>query len=159
MLDWLKVEWLKLFLLPQCYTTTALYLFDIGTCPANREITVLELRCRLSLVPVLCQLNPLHALTVCFFTNYTNYLRFKVCKSVHHRTFQINHQPDATIFQHDCHHDTNVKPEAATAVIELLMMGGTTPETCWAVNKRQDNELKKCCIRLVIYLDYTNYLM
>ena len=35
--------------------------------------------------------------------------------------------------QHDCHHDTKVKPEAATAVIELLMMGGTTPETCWAV--------------------------
>ena len=45
--------------------------------------------------------------------------------------------------QHDCHHDTKVKPEAATVVIELLMMGGKTPETCWAVNKRQDNELKK----------------
>jgi len=24
---------------------------------------------------------------------------FKVCKSVHHRAIQINHQPDATIFQ------------------------------------------------------------
>jgi len=86
---------------------------------------------------------------------------------------QINHKPDATIFQfiiltfvysstcfgrfpaHNqeldncsvslwfyllivvtvvlcscCHHDTKVKPEAATAVIELLMMGGKTPETC-----------------------------
>jgi hypothetical protein len=66
---------------------------------------------------------------------------------------QINHQPDATIFQfiilssgesravfvvgparprtqHDCHYDTKVKPEAATAVIEFLMMGGKTPETC-----------------------------
>jgi hypothetical protein len=32
--------------------------------------------------------------------------------------------------QHDCHRDTKVKPEAATAVIELLMMGGKTPETC-----------------------------
>jgi hypothetical protein len=32
--------------------------------------------------------------------------------------------------QHNCHHDTKVKPEAATAVIELLMMGGKTPETC-----------------------------
>jgi hypothetical protein len=31
--------------------------------------------------------------------------------------------------QHDYHHDTKVKPEAATAVIELLMMGGKTPET------------------------------
>jgi hypothetical protein len=81
--------------------------------------------------------------------------------------FQINHQPDATVFQfidltfvysstgferfpahhqelndcsgsrparprtqYDCHHGTKVKPEAATAVIELLMMGGKTPETC-----------------------------
>jgi hypothetical protein len=32
--------------------------------------------------------------------------------------------------QHDYHQDTKVKPEAATAVIELLMMGGKTPETC-----------------------------
>jgi hypothetical protein len=28
-----------------------------------------------------------------------NCLFLKVCKSVHHRTTQINHQPDATIFQ------------------------------------------------------------
>ena len=34
------------------------------------------------------------------------------------------------ITQHDCHHDTKVKPEAATAVVELLMVGGRTPETC-----------------------------
>ena len=141
----------------------------------------------------------------------TRHDTFKVCKSVHHRTIQINHQPDATIFQfiilsfiysstcfgrshahhqelNDCssslwfyirivviavlclwsgrslparpqtkhgyHHDTKVKPEAATAVIELLMMGGRTPETCWAVNKRQDNKLENCCIRLVIYLNW-----
>jgi hypothetical protein len=45
--------------------------------------------------------------------------------------------------QHDYHHDTKVKPEAATAFIELLMMGGKTPETCSAVNKRLDNKLKK----------------
>jgi hypothetical protein len=92
---------------------------------------------------------------------------------VHHRTIQINHQPEATIFQfitlkfvyrstcfgpfpahqqelNDCsgslwfylriveivvlcswyHHDAKVKTEAATAVIELLMMGGKTLETC-----------------------------
>jgi hypothetical protein len=55
--------------------------------------------------------------------------------------------------QHDYHHDTKVKPEAATAVIELLMMGGKTPVTCWAVNKRQDNKLKNFCIWLVIYLN------
>ena len=47
------------------------------------------------------------------------------------------------VSQHDCHHDMKVKPEADTAVIELLMMGGRTPETWWAVNKRQDNKLKK----------------
>jgi len=128
------------------------------------------------------------------------WFKFKVCKSVHHRTIQINHQPDATLFQfimltfiysstcfgcphgyhpelnncsssiwfylrivvtdvlcswsvrprtqHVCHHDTKVKPEAATAVIELLMTGGRTPETCWAVNKRQDNKLEKCGLNL-----------
>jgi hypothetical protein len=32
--------------------------------------------------------------------------------------------------QHGYHHDTKVKPEAATAVIELVMMGRKTPETC-----------------------------
>jgi len=57
--------------------------------------------------------------------------------------------------QHGYHHDTKVKPEATTAVIELLMMDGKTPETCWAVNKRQDNKLKNCCIWLVIYSNYT----
>jgi hypothetical protein len=46
-----------------------------------------------------------------------------------------------------------VKPEAATAIIELLMIGGKTPETCLAVNKLQDNKLKNCCIWLVIYLN------
>jgi hypothetical protein len=112
--------------------------------------------------------------------------KFKVCKSVHHHTIQINHQPDATNFQFiiltfvysltcfrrfPAHHQelndcsgslwfylrivvtvvlcswsgrpvgptTNKarlsprcegKPEASPAVIELLMMGGKTPETC-----------------------------
>jgi len=121
--------------------------------------------------------------------------------------FQINHQPDATIFQfiiltfnysstcfgcspahhqelNDCgsslwfylrivvtavlcswlarprtqhgyYHDTKVKPDAATAVIELLIMGGRTPETCWAVNKCQENKLENCCIWLVIYSNCT----
>jgi len=55
--------------------------------------------------------------------------------------------------QHDCHHDTKVKPEDATAVIELLMLGRKTPETRWTVNKRQDNKLENCCIWLVIYLN------
>jgi hypothetical protein len=32
--------------------------------------------------------------------------------------------------QHCYHHAPTVKPEAATAVVELLMMGVMTPETC-----------------------------
>jgi len=33
--------------------------------------------------------------------------------------------------QHHCyHHAPTVKPEAVTAVVELLMMGVRTPETC-----------------------------
>ena len=32
--------------------------------------------------------------------------------------------------QHCYHHAPKVKPEAATAVVELLMMGVRTPETC-----------------------------
>jgi hypothetical protein len=28
------------------------------------------------------------------------------------------------------------------------MMGGKTTETCWAVNKRQENKLKNCCTRV-----------
>ena len=32
---------------------------------------------------------------VCLYLN----VKFKICKSLHHRTIQINHQPDATIFQ------------------------------------------------------------
>jgi len=39
-------------------------------------------------------------------------------------------RPARTRTQHDCQHDTKVKPEAATAFIDLLMMGGKTPETC-----------------------------
>jgi len=33
--------------------------------------------------------------------------------------------------------------------------GRENPETCWAVNKRQDNKLKNRCIWLVIYLNCT----
>jgi len=32
--------------------------------------------------------------------------------------------------QHCYHHAPMVKPEAATAIVELLMMGVRTPETC-----------------------------
>jgi len=33
-----------------------------------------------------------------------------------------------------------VKPEAAITVFELQMMGGVSPETCWAVNKNWNNK-------------------
>jgi len=85
-----------------------------------------------------------------FFENL--FCEFKVCKSVHHRTIQIqlNHLPDATILQFiiltfiysstcfgrfRAHHQelndcSGSLWEAATAVVELLMMGGKMPETC-----------------------------
>jgi len=50
--------------------------------------------------------------------------------------------------QHCYHHAPTIKAEAATAV-ELLMMGVKTPETCWAVHKRQVINLRNCCIWLV----------
>jgi len=68
---------------------------------------------------------------------------------------EMERSPALPRTQHDYHHDTKVKPEAATAVIELLMMGGKTPESFWAVNKRQDNKLKNFCIKLVIRLNCT----
>jgi hypothetical protein len=43
-------------------------------------------------------------------------------------------------------HAPTVKPEAATAVVELLMMGVRTPKTCKAVPKRQVINLRNCCI-------------
>ena len=39
------------------------------------------------------------------------------------------------------------KPEAAAAAVDrLLMMGKRTPETCWAVNKRQTINWRNFCI-------------
>jgi hypothetical protein len=83
------------------------------------------------------------------------YNKFKACKSVHHHTVQINQptrcknfsslqldvhvqlnmfrassHPSSEVQQHCYHHVPTVKPEAATAVVELLMMGVRTPETC-----------------------------
>jgi hypothetical protein len=37
-------------------------------------------------------------------------------------------RPGRSRTQHDYHHDTKVKPEAATAVIALLMMDGVLPK-------------------------------
>jgi hypothetical protein len=51
--------------------------------------------------------------------------------------------------QHCHHHAPTVKSEAATAVVEILMMGMRMLETCSAVLKRQVINLKNCCIWLV----------
>jgi hypothetical protein len=41
-----------------------------------------------------------HVLFTFYIQVYYNLnVKFKVCKSVHHRTIQMNHQPEATIFQ------------------------------------------------------------
>jgi hypothetical protein len=41
----------------------------------------------------------------------------------------VHNRPDDD--EHHCYdHAPTVKPEAATAVVELLMMGVKTPETC-----------------------------
>jgi hypothetical protein len=51
--------------------------------------------------------------------------------------------------QHCYHQASTVKPEAATPVVELLMMGVRTPKTCWAVFKQQVVNLRNWCIWLV----------
>ena len=131
--------------------------------------------------------------------------QFKVCKSVHHHTIQINQPTRCNNFssllldvylklnmflassrpssgaqqlqqplvlpsergdssavvrgrtdheqQHCYHHAPTVKPEAATAVVELLMMGVGTPETCWAVNKSLVINWKNSCIWLVVLFE------
>jgi len=48
--------------------------------------------------------------------------------------------------QHPYHHAPKVKPEVATAVVELLMMGVRTPETCCAVHKPQVINLRNVCV-------------
>ena len=44
---------------------------------------------------------------------------------------------------------SNGKPEVATAVYKLLMVGMKMPETCWAVFKRRAINLRDWCIWLV----------
>ena len=45
------------------------------------------------------------------------------------KTLNIYNRPDRDQ-QHCYHHAPKVKPVAATAVVEFLMMGARTPETC-----------------------------
>jgi hypothetical protein len=94
---------------------------------------------------------------------------------------QIIHQPDATIFQFiiltfvynstcvgrfPAHHqelnDCTGSLWFYLCIVVIVVLcswsgrpGGKTPETCWAVNKLQDNKQKNCCIILMIYLNCT----
>jgi hypothetical protein len=109
-------------------------------------------------------------------------VKFKVCKSVHHRTIQINHQPDATIFQFiiltfvysstcfgrfpayhqelsDCSGSLWFYLRIVVTVVLCSWSGqparprtGKRPKHVELVNKRQDNKQKYFCIMLVIYL-------
>ena len=65
-------------------------------------------------------------------------------------SWSVHNRPDYD-HQHCYHHAPTVNPEAATAVVEFLMMGVRTPETCWAVHtsKRQVINWRNCCIWLV----------
>ena len=80
---------------------------------------------------------------------------FRVCKSVHHHTFNWINQPDASISQICClsfkYSSTRStgKPEAVTAVYKLLMTCKRMPETRWAVFKRRTKNLRDWCIWLV----------
>jgi hypothetical protein len=49
---------------------------------------------------------------------------------------------------------SNGKPEAATAVDKLLIMGMRMPETCWTLFKRQAIKLRDWCIWLVDLFQY-----
>ena len=73
---------------------------------------------------------------------------------------KIHERPDHDQ-KHCYHHAPTVKPEAITAVSELLMMGVSTPEACWAVHKRQVINLRNCCIWLVDLFepDYSNLIL
>jgi len=61
--------------------------------------------------------------------------------------------------QHCHHHAPTVKLKAATAVVELLMMGVRTPETCWAVHKCQVINFRNCCIQLVDLFELTKLIV
>ena len=59
--------------------------------------------------------------------------QFKVCKSVHHRTIQINHQPVATIFQ-------------------LIILTFVYSSTCFGRFPAHHQELDDCSGSLWFYL-------
>ena len=59
--------------------------------------------------------------------------KFKVCKSVHHRTIQIDHQPHATIFQ-------------------FIILTFIYSSTCFGRSPAHHQELNDCSSSLWFYL-------
>jgi len=59
--------------------------------------------------------------------------KFKVCKSVHHRTIQINHKPDATVFQ-------------------FIILTFIYSSTCFGRSPAHHQELNDCSGSLWFYL-------
>jgi hypothetical protein len=60
-------------------------------------------------------------------------VKFKFCKSVHHRTIQINHKPDATIFQ-------------------FIILTFVYSSTCFGRFSSHHQELNDCSGSLWVYL-------
>jgi len=52
-------------------------------------------------------------------------------------------------WQRRCHRASAVGPEAAAAVVGLLVVGVGTPEACWTVHGHRVMDLRGCCIWLV----------
>jgi len=69
------------------------------------------------------------SLATCVKTNK----KFKVCKSVHHRTIQINHQPDVTFFQ-------------------FIILTFIYSSTCFGRSPAHHQELNDCSSSLWFYL-------
>jgi len=64
---------------------------------------------------------------------WSRYVHFKVCKYVHHRTIQINHQPDATVFH-------------------FIILPFIYSLTCFGRFPAHHQELNDCCGSLWFYL-------
>jgi len=52
---------------------------------------------------------------------------------------------------------TYVKSEAVITVFELLMMGGVSPETCWAIKKHCNNKFYYTVASCLFFLWVLNY--
>jgi hypothetical protein len=88
--------------------------------------------------------------STCFARPHTHHQELNNCSSSlwFYRWSVVVAVPDHDQ-QHCYYHAPKVKPEAATAFVEFLMIGASTPKTCWAVHKRQVINLRNCCIWLV----------